>query len=357
MEEVVAQIQLMQQHMVVMQEKLATLDVSPKVEEYPEVRITVTNVKDISLDMFKSLPVFDGERDKYISWRTAAINAMCIFAGHMHEPKYFEALNIVRNKVTGSASEAITNYNTVFNFDAIISRLDFTYADKRPIYIIEQEMIVLQQKNLSIEDFYDCVNKKLNTLINKINMTHKERSVACAMVQDASEKALRTFVTGLKGDLGRILYASDPSNLPEAYAKVQTISNDQERIRFANQFNRPQHVGNDVAKFNPNFKPKPKMPYQQPSSSQNNRYDSPMRNNKPEPMEVDRSSMNVNVGLQKRQSSGQHSFSHNRKFQRVNQMENQKSDVEDPPNNDEDDTTSEGLDESGDETSSVFLDN
>lgn len=106
---------------------------------------------------------------------------MPIFVAHMHETRYFEAINIVRNKITKSASESLTNYNTVFNFDAIISRLDFTYADKRPIYIIEQEMIVLKQRSLSIEDFYDSANKKLNALINKINMTHKERSVACAM--------------------------------------------------------------------------------------------------------------------------------------------------------------------------------
>lgn len=56
MEEIVTQIHLMQQHMVAMPENLATIDVTPKVEEYPEVRITVTNIKDISLDIFKSLP-------------------------------------------------------------------------------------------------------------------------------------------------------------------------------------------------------------------------------------------------------------------------------------------------------------
>lgn len=108
------------------------------------------------------------------------------YTGHMHETRYFEALNIVRNKITGSASESLTNYKRLSNFEAIISRLDtYVNADKRPIYIIEQEIIVLQQSGLSIEDFYDSGNKKLNALINKTNMTHKERSVACAMVQDA----------------------------------------------------------------------------------------------------------------------------------------------------------------------------
>lgn len=42
-------------------------------------------------------------------------------------------------------------------------------------------------------------------------MTHKERNIADAMITQASEKALRTFVTGLTGNTGRILYASNPS--------------------------------------------------------------------------------------------------------------------------------------------------
>lgn len=110
--------------------------------------------------------------------------------------KYFEALNILRNKIVGAAADTLTNYNDVFNYGAIVARLDFTNADKRPVHIIEQELIVLQQRNLTIEDFYDEVNKKLNALINKINFTHKDRNIARAMVQEASEKALRTFITG-----------------------------------------------------------------------------------------------------------------------------------------------------------------
>lgn len=71
-----------------------------------------------------------------------------------------------------------------------MTRLDFTYADQRPIYIIEQEMTVLQQKSSSLEDFYDEVNKKLNALINKINMTYANAAIANAMIADASDKAL-----------------------------------------------------------------------------------------------------------------------------------------------------------------------
>lgn len=350
MEAISEQVRNLQQQVVALQEQLLVIDHAPRVEEYQEVNVNIRDVQDISLDMFKTLPEFSGDRDKYPAWRSSAINVMKIFGNHTDKPRYFEALNIVRNKITSAASETLTNYNTVFNFDAIISRLDFTYADKRPIYIIEQEMIVLQQRALSIEDFYDAVNKQLNALINKINMTHKEKLVARAMVHEASEKALRTFVTGLRGDLGRILYASNPTTLPEAYAKIQTIINDQERIRFANQHNQPQRDRQEPPRLNPNFKPKPKIPFQPPQN----------KNDKPEPMEVDRSSMNVNVGSPKRQWSGQHSNSKdNRKFQRINQTEVTETAEEKVDSaEDEDAISTEGeLNQITDETSSVFLDN
>lgn len=64
--------------------------------------------------------------------------------------------------------------------------------------------------------------------------------------------------------------------------------------------------------MNPNIKPKAKSPFQA----------SHQQSNKPEPMDVDRLSLNVNVGSPKRQRSVQHSTSNNnRKIQRVNHAE------------------------------------
>lgn len=355
MEAITEQIKLLQDQLAAMKTQLAALDQSTKVETYEEVRVNVTDVKDISLDMFKTLPEFNGDRIKYSSWRNSALNVMKVFTGHQDKPKYFEALNIVRNKIVGPASDALTNYNTVFNFDAMIARLDFTYADKRPIYIIEQELIVLQQKNLSIEDYYDEVNKKLNVLINKINMTHKEKGIAQAMVKDASDKALRTFVTGLNSSLGRILYASNPATLPEAYAKLQTIVNDQERIKFATQFNLNGKL--EPSRINPNFKPKSNLTAQ-PKPQQTVKKPFP----KPEPMDIDKSTMNVNIGAEKRPRSGEFSnqVGQFQKFQRVNKIEELTSDEEEINANELEGEAINEIQppqpELNEETASIFLD-
>lgn len=372
MEALVEQIKLLQQQMVSVQEQVTTLDQTTKVEEYKEVQVVVGDLKDISLEMFKSLPEFNGDRTRYTSWRNSAMNVMKIFKDNHDKPKYFEALSIVRNKITGMASEALTNYNTVFNFDAIISRLDHTYADKRPTYIIEQELIVLQQKSLTVEEFYDEVNKKLNVLINKINMTHKSRGIAEAMVKDASEKALRTFVTGLTGNLGSILYASHPASLPDAYAKLQTIVNDQERIKFANQFNQNRMPKMEMNRINPNFKPKfdkPYQPQQQPfvktfPGAFPSTFPStfPKTFSKPEPMDIDKSSMHVNIGKNdKRPRSGEFSnqMSRGRKFQRINQIleANNVTELDAEPSDAEEEINVLEAGAEEEETASVFLDN
>lgn len=207
------------------------------VEEYKDVTVTVSTPKDVSLDIYKTLPEFNGEREKYATWRSTASTAIQLLQGYKTSMRYYEALMIIRNKITGPASNILNNYNTAFNFEAIIDRLDFTYADKRSLFILEQELMVLQQNKLTMDAFYDLVNEKLNVIVNKINMTYKEKQTATAFVEAANVKALRTFITGLNNKKGEMLYAANPSTLPEAYARLQTIINDQERIGFASRYN------------------------------------------------------------------------------------------------------------------------
>lgn len=213
------------------------------------------------------------------------ITAMHLLADFPDSMRFYEALMIIRNKIMGAASNILNNYNTPFNFEAIIDRLDFTYADKRPLYIIEQEMTILQQNKLSIDEFYDQVNEKLNNIINKINMSYKDPSITKAFIKSSNEKALRTFITGLNNKRGEILYASNPSTLPEAYARLQTIINDQKRIQFANRYHG----------YEPPKSKNPRFHYRETSKKE---FDIP-KINEEEPMEIDHSSTKVNFNRPK----------------------------------------------------------
>lgn len=344
----------------------------PKIEEYKDVNVTVTEAKDVSLHIFKTLPEFSGVRDQYATWRSVTKTAIKLLENHKETMQYFEALMIIRNKITGAASTILNNYNTAFNFEAIIDRLDFTYADKRPLYILEQELLVLQQNKLSLDEFYDKINEKLNCIVNKINMTHKEKHTAMAFIEGANEKALRTFITGLNNRRGEILYASNPSSLPEAYARLQTIINDQARITFANRFNqRDTEKEKSYEMRNPQFKLK--QTSQHPSQNAQNVQPS-FKYDQPEPMEVDRSSMHANVGGSSNKTKGQFNpavkreFSKNSqgtsqpyaKYQRFNKMEKEskyaKTIVEDhQPDEISDDEFEENASTISCSKSSVFL--
>ena len=91
----------------------------------------------------------------------------------------------------------LSSFNTVLNFKAIIARLDFTYSDKRPIYLIEQELSTLRQGNMTLLEFYDEVEKKLTLLTNKTTMSY-ESVVANCMNDKYRMDALRVFISRTK---------------------------------------------------------------------------------------------------------------------------------------------------------------
>jgi len=43
----------------------------------------------------------------------------------------------------------------------MINRLDFTYADKRLVYLIEQELSTLREGDMAMTEFYDEVCTEL----------------------------------------------------------------------------------------------------------------------------------------------------------------------------------------------------
>lgn len=339
---------------------------NPTVQQHQALTFNIQRPEDVSLNLYKTLPEFSGDRMNYATWRTVVKTAMNLLGNHQNSMQYCQALMITRNKITGAASIVLNNYNTPFNFDAIMDRLDFTYADKRPIYILEQELLVLQQNKLSVDEFYDKVNAKMNTIINKINMTHAEPATTRALMEGVNEKALRTFITGLSNRRGEILHASNPTSLPEAYAKLQTIINDQERIRFANRYN---HTDTNKRNFEIYPAKNPQFRFKDPEKTRDQA--------EPTPMEVDRTSTRVHVERPSsqnipnpmnsyfkrnlsQQNSTQQNSSQRLKQQRINNMDTLTpyagSIVQDQPSTDEvDDTASVTSENTVSTKSNIFL--
>lgn len=218
---------------------------APEARAYEAVTLDRTVQCDEALDAVKTLPEFNGAQEQYVSWRQAAKAAYKLYEGFVGSSKHYQAVLIIRNKIRGPADSLLASFNTVLNFEAIINRLDFTYSDKRPIHLLEQELATLRQGGLSINNFYEEVEKKLTLLTNKTIMSQD-----AAQAQYINEKyradALRVFVSGLRRGLTDTLFAAQPADLPSALALAQEIEANHDRHDFATNYaraleNKPQN--------------------------------------------------------------------------------------------------------------------
>lgn len=227
-----------------------------------------------SLDLIKSLPEFKGESSTYPAWRSAAEFAMNYYKEGSE--RYYVAMGIFRNKIVDSANTTLASFNTVLNYKAIISRLDQTYADKRPLYVLENELSILRQNNLSIAEYYDKVDRQLSLIINKQIMTHSgNNDVVEALNDRARDNALRVFISGLRRPMCDILFSARPKDLPSALAVAQELQMSHMRYDFAQAF----AMG---------YTPKPNNPRASVQQQQPRSY--PNVTKMPTPMEVDNSS-------------------------------------------------------------------
>lgn len=171
------------------------------------------------------------------------------------------------------------NNNTAYNIDAIIDRLDFSYADQRPLYVVEAELTSIKQVNKNLQEYYDAINQALNTVITKVVMTYKKDDEQKLLIQEIQQKAIRTFIMGLNGPMMRAtLYGHAPKTLSKAFAIAQTVYYDNQHLHLdrGRELPEPQVNGQQQNKKNPNL-----VSSQQPFQNQVNA--------KPEPMDIDES--------------------------------------------------------------------
>lgn len=218
--------------------RLQSLEPSSSVEEYREIEILPNKTCEETLDIVKSVPEFKGDVARYVSWRQAAVTAHKVFEPYEGSSRYYQAVAILRNKVVGNADAALSAYNTVLNFKAIIARLDFTYMDKKSIFTLEQELSTLRQGQRTIIQFYDEVERKLTAIINKVIMSNEGNSSLIQVLnQKYREQALRVFVSGVRTPLCDTLFSCKPADLPSALALAQELEANQNRYHFAAIYN------------------------------------------------------------------------------------------------------------------------
>lgn len=297
--------------------------------EYKDVIYTnsVVNTCKVSLEPIKSLASFSGEDlGIYSSWRQIATTIFSAFKGQEKSSTYFDATIIFRSKIIGKADSLLSSYGTKTHFDAIMARLDFAYANKTPIYILEQQLQTLVQGSNDLISFYGEIEKKLTLLVNKNIMSFGDSATAQAYNEKCREMALRTFINGVNPHLQRVLFAMQLPDLPTALVKAQELEANE-------QFTHLMHLNNSrqqnikYREDRPNYR-LPSLP--KPQHQYNNNRPFPNDNTRqiarPEPMDVDQSFRQIR----------QNSQTHNRGFDKpfkYNQNNNSNNNKSFYPNN------------------------
>lgn len=179
---------------------------------------------------------------------------MKIYESTKGTPRYFAIINVIRNKITGAADAALESYNTPLNWESISRCLALHYADKRDLGTLEYQMTTLIQGNSSVQDFYQEVYSHLSLIINNISCMTIGKEAMDILIQTYRDKALDTFIRGLKGDLAKLLCIREPTTLPQALHLCLKLQNQNFRTEYAyGKIDKsPQHQ-----KVNKNFRPQP----------------------------------------------------------------------------------------------------
>lgn len=243
-------------------------DVSDQVVE-PEYRNNLADFDRVP-DIVKSIREFSGNPAEFGSWKKSVDRIMETYTPFVGTPKYYGILHTIRNKIVGSADVALESYSIPLDWKAMSRCLTLHYADKRDITTLEYQMSTLVQGHQqSVEDFHQDVYKNLSLILNKVGCMQMSRESEHFVTKMYREKALDTFIRGLRGDLPRLLAIKEPADLPSALHYC---------LKLENQTFRSNHAANkgQQSSFRGNEKPIPAPRNFQPSNAFGHRQPPPV---------------------------------------------------------------------------------
>lgn len=135
-------------------------------------------------------------------------------------------------------------------------------------YTLEQQISTLRQDQGPIRSFYNDVESKMTSIINKVIMTNEGN---VGLIQSLNQKyrmdAFRVFISGLRKPLCDTLFSCKPTDLSSSLALAQELETNQNRYHFATIYNNGLNRGRPD--YFPQMHPRPTI------------LDNPISNNRP----------------------------------------------------------------------------
>ena len=181
---------------------------------------------------------------------------------------------------------------------------------------------------MSIDEFYARVNHQLSLIINKLKTESYSEETITVLIETYRNRTLEVFVRGLNGELSSMIMLMKPKTLPEAYSQCLELRNISYRSQVTLHSSDNRNKIQTPISYNkfPSFPIKtqnqtsqrfvPRNRYQPQVNPYVNRRFEPQRAtqqsapDKPEPMDVDRSTQFRRFGnRQWNNNNKRHAFS------------------------------------------------
>lgn len=220
-------------------ENLLSAPAGPSTVQQPATNFDVTRIPDI----IKLIPGYDGDVKGLPAWITSVQQKLDCALAQVPTSEKDNALklwsSIIRDKITGKASEVLITNQTECKWDNIKSQLTDRFADKRDLATIVNRIPYIKQGNLTVEQFYFECSEILSDLSAKVNLDPNLQPCAKAVVASYETMIINAFIDGLHEPFSSLVRTSRPSSLLSAYQHAMEQSNAadrrKEKLKFQNK--------------------------------------------------------------------------------------------------------------------------
>lgn len=167
-------------------------------------------------DVVKTIGQFSGDRSEFLTWYQAVERVMKVYEPLKGTAKYYGIVLYIRNQIVGPASILLNVNNVPCNLESICKCLESHYSEKKDISVLDTGLVQLFQGTQSLDEYYMQICNQLSQILRHIENVEIGNDQKESLIKFYKLKALDTFISGVNGELSRILFCRNPQNLEEA---------------------------------------------------------------------------------------------------------------------------------------------
>lgn len=186
-------------------------------------------------DTLKYLPEFSGDKNTLSTWIDTVERTMNLCHEAEGSAVYQMWLGHVRNRVVGKANKVLLTKNCTLNWALMKQILSENFSAHRNLSNIISDVLMLKQNNLSLKSYISVceeLHQELNSNIyqDPINSGHEAAIMRVLVIMITN-----AFIDGLSYDLPRLVRASKPDTLENAFQAARDLADAHARERQKNQ--------------------------------------------------------------------------------------------------------------------------